>query len=416
MRRSRETRAGGRLPNRVASLVMVGALLLTGCSRPEDSPATTDLVIGLSVPLSGTLAGPGMGIRNSVEMAVSTANAKHLVPGVRFVLDERDDRADPQVAQVNAAVFAANPKVIGVIGPYNSSVAVDMVPVLAQAGLVQISPSNTLPELTWGTDYEAQGRRRPYPTYFRTATTDAVQGVYVARYVRERMGLHKVAIVTDTKAYGRGLAKQFAVEFERMGGRVVVQDMVQPGATDFTETVGEIGDSGAELVYYGGESPEAGRLSAQLKAAGVRVPLAGGDAVHDDDFLRLAGHEASGDIASSDGSVIDELASAFSYFDRYAAAAYREPPGTFGPYAYDSAWALLLAVGRIAADHGGTLPSTGLRKAMVLAVQETDFFGVTGDVAFDEFGDSRSQVVSLYVVREGKWLPLVPSARLNSFR
>jgi branched-chain amino acid transport system substrate-binding protein len=393
--------------------VAVASVLLAGCSALGDGPEPLVTVkIGLDSPLSGDLSEAGLGIRNSVELAVAVANERHLVPGVRFALDARDDAADPRLAKANAAAFAADSALIGVVGPYNSSVALEMTPVLAQAGVAQVSPSNTLPALTWGTDYQSRGKTRPYSTYFRTVTTDAVQGPYLADYLRRNMQVANVAVVSDTKAYGAALAEEFATEFEYAGGKVVFRRAVEPGTTDFSAIVEQIRSSKAQLVYYGGESPEAGPLAAQLAAAGARIPVAGGDAMHNNEYLHLAGQSAAeGTLATSAGIAIDNLASAYAYVDAYNAASYTQPHGPFGPYAYDSAWALMTAVGAVVANHGGALPDRDLREAVTAALQNVSFFGVTGDVSFDEYGNSRNQVVSLYRVTNGSWETLVPVGR-----
>ncbi|WP_354643712.1 branched-chain amino acid ABC transporter substrate-binding protein [Kitasatospora camelliae] len=401
-------------PGRAPALVLAGTLVLSGCSLVDSGGAGTELVIGVDIPLTSKFSAPAQGIRNSVEMAVAKANAKNLVPGVRFVLDVRDDSAEPKTAKAHAEAFAARPNVIGVVGPYNSAVALEMTPVLANAGIVNISPANTLPALTFGQDYLTKGKKRPYPTYFRTVTTDAVQGPYVARYALKKMKLDTVAVIDDSKAYGIGLADQMAGEFERGGGKVLMRESVPAGTTDFGALVQKIKTTKPKLVFFGGESTEAGPLSSQLKAAGVKVPVAGGDGVHKADYPGLAGGpQADGDLASSDGVAIDDLPSAYNFLEAYRAGKYTEPPGTFGPYGYDSVWALMLAVGKVVQDNKGKVPTGDLRAKVAKAVQDTSFFGVTGDVAFDEFGDSSNQIVSLYQVRNGKWETVVSSGKLN---
>lgn len=401
----------------VPALVVACSLTLSSCSLVASSgkAPTTEIAIGLDVPLTGNLATPGLGIEHSVDIAVAKANATRLVPGVKFTVSALDDSADPKIGLANAGTFVADPRLAGVVGPYNSSVALEMAPVLAQSNLAEISPSNTLPALTWGADYRTRGKVRPYQSYFRTVTSDAIQGPYVARYVRQRLNLDRVAVVSDTKAYGAGLADEFAGEFENGGGQVVLRTKIDPGNTDFSALVADIRKSKAELVYYGGESPEAGPLSAQLKAAGVHIPLAGGDAIHDEDYLRLAGGQAAdGDLASADGVAIDNLASAYSFQSAYEKANFAEPAGSFGPYAYDCAWALMLAVKQVKADNGGAIPASPLlRRSVGQALQSLKFFGVTGDIGFDEFGDRYNQIVSVYQARQGKWETLVAYGRLD---
>ncbi|MER8186883.1 branched-chain amino acid ABC transporter substrate-binding protein [Kitasatospora sp. NPDC094015] len=395
---------------------MACALLLSGCSLVgADGEPTTTLTIGLDAPLTGNLAELGLGIKFSAELAIAKANAKHIVPGVRFVLDAKDDQGNEQLARTNGEAFVADPGVVGVVGPLTSSGALTMAPVLAQADLAEISPSNTAPALTWGADYHTKGKVRPYPTYFRTVTTDAVQGPLLARYARSQLKAERAVVVSDTKAYGSNLAAEFASAFEEDGGTVQLRTTIAPGTTDFSKLVRQIAAAHPDIVYYGGEHPEGGPLSAQLKAAGVKAPVAGGDGLHTDGYLKAAGPSAEGDLATNPGISIEGLASAFTFLDEYQQAAHAQAPGPFGPYAYDSTWALIEAVGRARQGKGRTGSGAELRKAVTGAVPDVSFFGVTGDVAFDEFGDSRDQVASIYQVRKGSWTAIVPIGRLRDF-
>ncbi|GJF31620.1 branched chain amino acid ABC transporter substrate-binding protein [Kitasatospora sp. NE20-6] len=391
------------------------AVLLSGCgSGFLGSGSTLTVVIGVDGPLTGKLADLGLGIRNSAELAVARANAKKTVPGVTFVLDAKDDQADEATALANGQAFVADDRVMGVVGPLTSSGALAMAPVLSGAGLAVISPSNTSPALTWGADYRANGKKRQYATYFRTVTTDAVQGPLLARYAYKRLEARRAAVISDKKAYGSNLAAEFATAFETVGGKVAFRATVQSGTTDFTKLATQVAASDPDIVYYGGEHPEGGPLSAALKAAGVKVPLAGGDGLHTDGYIKAAGASSDGDIASQPGISVEGLASAFAYLDAYGQAGLKEEPGPFGPYAYDSTWALIQAVGHVRQAQPD-LSGPGLRTAVADALQQVSFFGVTGDVAFDEYGDTRNQVASIYQVKKGAWSAVVPFGRLRDF-
>ncbi|MGW4897242.1 branched-chain amino acid ABC transporter substrate-binding protein [Kitasatospora sp. NPDC004240] len=408
-------RPGAATARRMPVLGLVCVLALSGCWPGSDSEPTITLTIGLDVPLSGELADLGQGVKHSADLAIAKANEKNTVPGVRFKLDAKDDRGDEQAAKNNGEAFASDTNVIGVVGPLTSSSAVSMAPVLSQAGLAEISPSNTSPALTWGPDYRANGKKRQYSTYFRTVTTDAVQGPLIARYARSKLNAAKAAVISDTKVYGTNLAAEFAGAFETAGGKVVLRATVEPGTTDFSKLVAQIAAAKPDVIYYGGQHPEGGPLAAKLKAAGVKAPVAGGDGLHTDGYVKAVGPGANGDIASQPGISVEGLASAYTYLDAYRAAGHAEEPGPFGPYAYDSTWALIEAVGRAREGDGAKLSGVELRKAVANALQQVAFFGVTGDVSFDEFGDIRNQVASIYQVQEGSWKALVPLARLRDY-
>ena len=169
-------------------IVLVASLALAGCgSRDSGSTSTSGTAtkvakIGVIAPLSGDLSALGLGIQHSVELAVKEANDKKLIPGWTLEVTKADDEGKPDVGKNAATGLAGDEQVVGVVGNLNSSVAIQTQPVFAQAKIVQVSPANTNPALTIGPDGE-----RLYPTYFRTCTTDAVQGPFAAQYLRGRV-------------------------------------------------------------------------------------------------------------------------------------------------------------------------------------------------------------------------------------
>lgn len=96
-------------------------------------------------PLTGDLSALGLGIKNSADLAVKTANKDKTVPGVKFELQPLDDQAQPSVGQQNATKFIDNKGVLGVVGPLNSGVSQSMQKPLNDASLTQISPPTRAP-------------------------------------------------------------------------------------------------------------------------------------------------------------------------------------------------------------------------------------------------------------------------------
>ena len=58
---------------------------------------------------------------------------------------------------------------------------------------------------------------------------------------------------------------------------MVAAETINPDDTDFSAVISKVKSASPEVVYYGGEYPQAGPLSQQAKSAGLTVPLMGGD-------------------------------------------------------------------------------------------------------------------------------------------
>src|ERR1051326_692419 len=91
---------------KLSAVVAVGALALAGCGSRGGSPSSggggntagggTTVEIGVDAPLTGGLAALGLGIQNSADLAVKTANKNNEVPGVTFKLVAKDDQKSPR--------------------------------------------------------------------------------------------------------------------------------------------------------------------------------------------------------------------------------------------------------------------------------------------------------------------------------
>ncbi len=392
-----------RIVKLAAVTFVAGALALSGCGSRADTGsssstgATKTAKIGVIAPLSGDLSALGLGIKNSVDLAIKQANDSNAIPGWKLVLAAEDDQATPDVGKNAATKLSSDDQVVGVVGTLNSSVAQSVTPVLQPAHIVQISPANTNPTLTQGKD--AASPARPYDNYFRTCTTDAVQGPTAATYLLS-IGVKSVATIHDKKSYGQGLVEAFTKAFTAGGGTIVAAQTINPDDKDFSSVITNVKGAKPAVVYYGGEYPQAGPLSKQMKAAGLNVPLMGGDGIYDPSYVDLAGSAANGDLATSVGAPVDTLASAKAFVAAYTAAGYKDPMGAYGAQSYDAANAIINALKTSLAK---AADAKSARADTVTAVGSVSFDGATGKISFDKYGDAVSKVITVYKVAGGKW-------------
>ncbi|MFE9018168.1 branched-chain amino acid ABC transporter substrate-binding protein [Streptomyces sp. NPDC007808] len=392
----------------ITAALAAGSLTLTACgSRDEGGNSSngdkTTVVIGLDAPLTGDLSALGLGMKNSADLAAKTANKQEFVKGVEFKIEALDDQAQPSVGQQNAQKFISNKDVLGVVGPLNSSVSQQMQKPFNDAGLTQISPANTGTELTQGDGWKTGNSVRQFKTFFRTATTDEIQGAFAADYLYNQAKIKKVYLIDDQKTYGAGLAASFKTNFTKFGGKIVGTDHINPDDRDFNAVVAKIKKTGAEALYYGGEYPAAAPLSQQLKDSGQNIPLMGGDGIYSGEFPKL-NKKAEGDLATSVGEPVEKLDSAKTFIKNYEAGGYEDDYEAYGGLTYDATWAIIEAVKLAVEGNDGKVPSDG-RKAVLDAMAKVKFDGVTGPISFDEFGDTTNHTMTAYKVKKNAWAP-----------
>ena len=366
----------------------------------DPARATGTVVIGMIIPTSGTFSPLGTGIRNSAQLAVDKANARCAVPGRRIELRVVDDAGDATKGVNAARTFVTDPAVAGVVGPLNTASTVAVAAELGPAGIAQVAPASTSPSLTLGVD--PANPHRQYPNLFRLLTTDLQQGPAAAGYLVGK-ALGRVAVVDDGSTYGKGLTAGFSTRLGEIGGTVAFTGRIDAAAADYGAVVAQVAASKPQAVYYGGDYPEAGKLAAQLSAAGVTVPLMGADGLLDAEYVKAGGR--AGDLATLPGAPADLLPSGTQFLADYAAADFTGGASSYGPPAYDAVQVLAAAIA--AAAPGPTGPVD--RAAVVGAVQRTKLDGVLGPIAFDQFGDTTRKLVTIYTVQGADFTPVTTS-------
>jgi branched-chain amino acid transport system substrate-binding protein len=338
----------------------------------------------------------GIDSRNGVEIAIGDAGGKILGHEIRF--DGQDTGCTSETGQAAAAKLAADPTIVGVIGPSCSSEARAGLPLLSKAGLSVISPSNTAPDLT------QPGNRSNYPGYLRTAHNDNVQGAAAAEFAYNVLGVRTAATISDGSIYASQLQQIFADNFKRLGGKVTAQSTVSPDQTDMRTVLEKIARGKPELIYLPIFQPAGPNIIMQAKSVpGLeKVTLMGADGLFSPDVVTAAGDAIEGFRVSSpfiSGAAYDELVK--KYFDRFGA----QPVSIFHAHAYDAFMMLKTAIEKVAlVDVDGTLHIG--RQALRDALYATrDFPGITGSLSCTPTGDCAKPVIGIYEFHKGEFPP-----------
>ena len=203
-------------------LMSLTALALAASTVPfaaqAQAPACTHTV-GMVVSLTGAAGRFGQAASKSVELAfneINKAAGAGGVAGCRLAFDLRDAQSQGSVAVDQARQLVDLKKVPAIIGGIISSVSIPIVTsVTGPAGVVQISPASTSPTLTkLGNEGKTNG------WFFRTITSDALQGTAAAKYAMDQ-GMKDLAIIHVNNDFGVNMLAEFRRAFEALGGKVV---------------------------------------------------------------------------------------------------------------------------------------------------------------------------------------------------
>lgn len=200
----------------------------------DNAGADGQLQIGGYLPLTGSLASLGPPEVAGVQLAVQEINKAGGVLGkdvVYFNGDSSDSaNFDKGIATIDKQIQRG---VDAIVGAASSSVSLNTLETVVNAGILQMSPANTSPDLTTFPDKGL---------FFRTAPSDVLQGRVLGNLMNAD-GAQNVAILSLQDAYGEGLAKYTAESFGQGGGTVLTApDAIyyDPTSKNFSAEVGKI--------------------------------------------------------------------------------------------------------------------------------------------------------------------------------
>jgi branched-chain amino acid transport system substrate-binding protein len=379
----------------------------SGSSSGGSAPSGSVVKIGVDLPVSGADASIGIPTQNGAVLAIEEAN-KNGFAGGKFKLEASllDDAVqgthDPAAGAQNVKTFIADSAVLAMMGPFNSNVAKSEIPLTNDAGLVQISPSNTNDGLTVGED--AKKLRTAHPdvnTYFRVCTRDSRQGLALAQVAAQRLNFKKIFVIDDNETYGKGLADVFDASFRKLGGTVLGHEHVTKNQQDFKALLTKIKSQNPDAVFFGGNtSTGAGLVRKQMADTGLgSVTYIGGDGISDDEFEKVAGDAANGSYFTVAAPDAAKLPAAKSFVDAYKAR-FKSDVGPYSANAYTSVKIEIAAIEKAIKDAGDKMPTRADVLKNVAATR--DFDAPIGKVGFDANGDTTSPVLSLMKVVNGK--------------
>ena len=402
----------------VAALLAMSACGTTTTSTNGNATANCTGVIHVAsdLPVSGNDASDGKPTENGARLAVEQANSKKTFGGCTVQFDAKDDASvalgkhDPNLGAQNIAALVGDASIVGVVGPFNSSVAKTELPIANNAGLTMVSPSNTNPGLTIvGSNPDIDTTTlRPHMdkvNYFRVCTTDIGQGKGLADTAFNKLKLKKAFVIDDAETYGVGLAKEFSADFKKDGG-TVADSVSLPGSTkDFKDTLNKAKGDGVDVVFFGGTSSNGGGIvRKQMADVGLTAAFMGGDGIVDDEFFTESGAAGNGAYGTVAAPAPDQLSSAKQFVTDYKAK-FSSDPTPYSANGYDAMNIILAAAKKAIDDNGGALPGDpkAFREAVRVNMTKTDFTGAIGHTTFDKNGDTTNVLLTLEKGVGGKW-------------
>lgn len=293
-----------------------------------------------------------------------------------IVLDSKGDSTEA----ITAYNRLVDEGIVAFIGDAPSKPTLAIAEVAAQDNMPMVTPTGTQFNIT-----EAG------PNVFRVCFTDPYQGVILANLAKKNLGAKTVAIlVNNSSDYSDGVTEAFVKEAERLGLQVVSKEGYADGDKDFRAQLTKVAAANPDVLLVPDYYEQAALISTQAREVGVKATLIGPDGW--DGVAKALDSSSYGAIENSyftnHYSLEDKSEKVQNFLQAYKAK-YNEEPSAFAALSYDAAYLMKAAI-----EKAGSTDKDAIIKAM----KESDFDGVTGHLKFDEKNNPVKAVTVLKIV------------------
>jgi branched-chain amino acid transport system substrate-binding protein len=186
----------------IRTFFAIAALTLTGGAM-----AQATVKVGTIFPLSGGAGPQGQHVTQAITAMAAVINESGGVLGRKIELISRDDESTPAVG-VSRATELISAGVAVVIEGWNSPVTLAMQPVLARAGMLDITAISKADPILSG---------ESNPLAIRLNSSNSQDGAVIANYIVNTAKAKRVAFLTQNDAYGNGAQASIEAELKKLG-------------------------------------------------------------------------------------------------------------------------------------------------------------------------------------------------------
>ncbi len=365
-------------------------------------------VIVLPLPYHGALRPYATSLLRGAQLAMEAARANGQDASV--VLAAKDYGGDLTRLGTVLDQTCREARCVGIVGPVLSREAGVVASRAAQWRMPAVSPTATGP--------------MPQNRYlFRTALTAQAEGVAVAQYATQHLGMKRFVVLAPQDRYSIEIVTAFSDEVTRQGGRLMFSATYQPGGVDFGAEIKRLKEidlrqegvmetlpaentspnapapdpvylPGFDAAFLPGDGETVGLIASQLRYYDIAVPLLGSSGWNNRSVVANGGKYVE-DAIFVDAFFSNSQDQAVQQFVKQYREKYREVPDVFAALAYDATSLLIRGL-----KAGAT---TGERLRDELS-KITGHSGVSGITGFGPEGEVQRQF-SWIQIRNGRFVP-----------
>ena len=318
------------------------------------------LTIYSSLPLQGDSRPQSEDVVHGEQLALEKAGGKAGKFKIKYVsLDDATaatGKWEPGKVSENARKAVGDDNTIAYLGEFNSGASAISIPLLNEAGILQVSPSNTYVGLTRSEGAE-KGEPQKYqpsgkPTFGRVVPADHIQAAAQVAYMKDN-GVTKLYILNDKEVYGKGIADQVEKIGGEQGLKVLGNDGIDTKAANFRALASKIQSAGADGFFFGGITQNKGvQVFKDVNAANPDIKMFGPDGVAESAFSEKLGSKVEKNVYITNPTLDPkEYPPAAQDFFKEFKSKYGKDPEPYAIYGYEAMSITLEAI-KNAGDKG----------------------------------------------------------------
>ncbi len=357
-------------------LALVG--LLAGCGPKP--PIQMGFIGGLTGPNSDN----GQSGLNGVILAVEQFNRAGGVDGRMVELISRDDGQNKETA-TRSAEELAQARAEAVIGPFTSSMAEVIVPILGQAGTFEVSPTITSMDF-YGKD----------DNLFRINRTTRDNVRDYARVLSWR-GQKRVAVAYDlrNRNFTESWLNEFRATVQGQGEQLAAEVPYESGPdTDFAQVVRRMLAGKPDGLFFISGALDVARLAQAARKQAPRLPIGASEWAATEQLIELGGEVVEGLLIVQNYNQDDDSETFRNFTEAYYKR-FQRNPGYSSVSAYDAATVALTALKNRRRDES----------VKAAALRSGPYHGLQQEIVFDANGDTQRKVF-FTEIRGGRYVRL----------
>lgn len=350
--------------------------------------AAKEVKIGVSAPLTGDIATLGQSTKNAALMAEDEINAAGGLKigrdrvNVKFIIEDDENKPESTASVFQKLIY--QDQVLAIIGSQSSKCSNAGAPIAESAGVPQVSPWSTNPNVTQGKKY-----------VFRACFIDPFQGQVVANFAYKTLKAKKAAVLYDVASdYNKGIAEVFRDDFTKIGGKIVAFETYTTGDKDFSAQLTKIKGTNPDVLFLPNYFNEVPLQAQQAHKLGLNTKIIGSDSWDSPKLLELGAADLEGSYFSNHYSPDVDKPEVKEFVKKYQAQ-FGQVPDAAAALTYDAARLLFAAI-----EKAGKADRKAVRNALAAT---KGFKAVTGVLTYHGGGDPVKSAV-IVKIENGKFV------------